>query len=71
MRKGSAHPWEPRRHSGGVCLFTAALPLFKSPQSGCRGEELAHGSPRAGDKRWRREARLMAEAARSGGMIFL
>lgn len=52
-----------------LSLFTATLALF-APQSGCRGEGLAHGSLRAGDKRWRREAGLMAEPARSAG-IFL
>lgn len=73
-RKDSTHPWEPWRHSGSVCLCAATLPSFKATlftsQSGCRGEGLAHGTLRAGDKRWRREAGLVAEAARSAG-IFL
>lgn len=75
MRKDSTHPWEPWRHSGGVCLCAATLPLFKATllmsQSGCRGEGLA-GTLwlMIGDKRWGREAGLMAEPARSAG-IFL
>lgn len=45
VRKDSTHPWEPWRHSGGICLCAATLPLFKATlltsQSGCRGEGLA------------------------------